>query len=87
MKNLQEATERICDLKGSVLALDALLTALLQQLPPAARAGLGSAFAVHTEVARTVMLNTAVSETTLAAFDRDAGRMAQFIASAPPAAA
>jgi len=30
MKNLQEATERICELKGSLVALDALVTALLQ---------------------------------------------------------
>lgn len=82
MKNLQEATERICDLKGSITALDALLTAMLQQLPPEARAGLAQAFAVNAEVARTVMLNTVVSELTLVAFDRDAGRMASMIAAA-----
>jgi hypothetical protein len=38
MKNLQEATERICDLKGSLVALDALVTALLDQMPDEARA-------------------------------------------------
>ena len=40
MKNLQEATERICELKGSLVALDALVTALLQAMPVSARAGL-----------------------------------------------
>ena len=38
MKNLQEATERICELKGSLVALDALVTALLRAMPVAARA-------------------------------------------------
>ena len=33
MKNLQEATERICELKGTLVALDALVTALLQAMP------------------------------------------------------
>ena len=35
MKNLQEATERICELKGSLVALDALVTALLRAMPKA----------------------------------------------------
>ena len=33
MKDLQEATERICELKGSLIALDALMTSLLLALP------------------------------------------------------
>ena len=32
MKNLQEATERICELKGNAVALDVLCSALIQQL-------------------------------------------------------
>lgn len=70
MKNLQDATERICELKGSVLALDALLMALLDGMSPAAREAVRLRFEHHAEVARTVMLNSA-SEHTLAAFDRD----------------
>ena len=31
MKNLQEATEKICELKGSLLVLDTLLMSLIQR--------------------------------------------------------
>lgn len=82
MRNLQEATERICELKGSVSALDALLAALLQQMPAEARAGLMQSFSVTTEVARTMMLHAPVSDLTLAAFDRDVSRMSILIAPA-----
>ena len=80
MKNLQEATERICELKGSQLAMDALISALLQQLPEASRAALARAFALHTEVARTVLLHAPVSEITVSSFERDVARMAAFVA-------
>jgi len=70
MKNLQDATERICDLKGSLVALDALMESL----------------DAHAEVARTVMLHTAISEHTLQAFERDVGRMASLISAPPPLA-
>jgi hypothetical protein len=33
VKNLQEATERICELKGSLLALDAVLPAVISLSP------------------------------------------------------
>jgi hypothetical protein len=83
MKNLQEATEKICELKGNLVALDALLTALLQQLPPESRALLSTAFAAHAEVARTVLLHAPVSEFTVNAFERDVARMSAFIAKQP----
>ena len=40
MKNLQDVTERICELKGNLLALDALMSALTTVLPADARAAL-----------------------------------------------
>lgn len=83
MRNLQEATERICELKGSVSALDALVTALLQQMPSASRAELMQSFSVTTEVARTMMLHAPVSDITVAAFERDVSRMSAFIAPVP----
>jgi hypothetical protein len=86
MKNLQEATERICELKGSLLALDALVTALLPGLPEAARAELGRIFDGHTEVARTMLLHATISEHTIAAFERDTQRMSALIHGGPPAA-
>lgn len=83
MKNLQEATERICELKGSLVALDALVTALLQQMPAEARTELLRAFTVNTEVARTVLLNAPISDFTVAAFERDVSRMSVFLAKSP----
>lgn len=88
MKNLQEATERICDLKGSLVALDALVTALLHQMPAEPRAELLRSFSAHAEIARTVMLHAPVSETTVAAFERDVTRMSTYIErDTPPAVA
>lgn len=79
MKNLQEATERICDLKGSLAAIDALVTALLQQMPAESRSELARSFALTAEVARTMMLHAPVSDITVAAFERDVTRMSSFI--------
>lgn len=85
MKNLQEATEKICELKGNLVALDALVSALLSQMPAESRAELRRAFEVNVEVARTVLLNAPVSELTVAAFEHDTARMASFIEPAAPA--
>lgn len=74
MKNLQEATEKICDLKGSLLALDALVTTLLQQMSPAEHVRLLDPFDRNAEVARTVMLHAEISDHTIAGFDRDVER-------------
>ncbi|WP_295550174.1 serine protease [uncultured Pseudacidovorax sp.] len=85
MKNLQEATERICELKGSLIALDALLPALLEALPPSAHDTLVRSFEAHAEAARTVILNTPVSDHVLAAFERDVARTQRVLSgTAPP---
>jgi hypothetical protein len=86
MKDLQDATENICDLKGSLVALDVLVTALLQEVQPELRDRVARSFAGHAEVARTVLLHTPISESTVHAFERDVARMAAFIESAPRAA-
>ncbi len=80
MKTLQDATERICELKGNVLALDALVTALMPQLSAAQQQQLRTTFATHAEVARTILLNAPISEHTIAAFERDVHRMTALIA-------
>lgn len=80
MKNLQDASEMICDLKGSLVAMDALLSAMVHQLPAQSRDDLGRAFAWHAEVARTVLLHTPISDFTVAAFERDVSRMSSVIA-------
>jgi hypothetical protein len=75
MKDLQEATERICELKGSLIALDALASALLLALPDEARSDAMRRFAVHAEVARTVLLHNPISEQTISAFENDVRRI------------
>ena len=79
MKDLQEATEKICELKGSLVAVDVLLTSLCKALPETDRNDLLQALTRHAEVARTVLLHAPISEHTLNAFERDVGRMAEMI--------
>ena len=74
MKNLQEATERICELKGSQIALDALVPALIEALSATARASWLASFDEHAEAARTAMLYADISELVLASFERDIAR-------------
>lgn len=74
MENLQEATERICELKGSLVALDALLPAMVESLSQSARSQLTRAFEARAEAARTVMLNADISDLVLGTFERDVAR-------------
>lgn len=83
MRNLQEATERICELKGNLVALDALVTALPAALQPSQRVTVQAAFARHAEVARTVLLHAPVSEHTVNAFELDCRRHAALLAAEP----
>jgi hypothetical protein len=75
MKNLQDVTERVCELKGNLVALDALMSALLTTLPPHTRDALTRTFEAHTEVARTLLLHAPISELTINAFEQDVRRM------------
>lgn len=79
MRNLEEATERICELKGDLVALDALIGALLTALPDDQRAHLQRQFGRSTEAARTAMLNAAISDVSIAAFERDVDRLRALI--------
>lgn len=81
MNNLQQATERICELKGNLVALDALASALLQQLPPQRRMRLLATFEGYADLTRTSMLNSAISEHTIASFERDVGRFRSLVGS------
>lgn len=79
LKNLQEATEKICDLKGSILALDTLLSAFTYALPLEARAELMQRLQMHAEVARTALLLAEISEHTITAFERDVHRSMKMV--------
>ena len=81
MNNLQEATEKICELKGSLVAMDALLASMLTLLPEGARRTLKRAFVEHAEVARTVLLHAPISDITIATFERDVLRSSALMGS------
>lgn len=74
LKNLQEATVRICELKGSLVALNALLPAVINTLPAAALAKLMASFDAHAEAARTVMLHSDMSDVVLMTFEHEVAR-------------
>jgi S1-C subfamily serine protease len=81
MKNLQQATERICELKGNIVALDALCSALIEHLTPAARERVQRLYERDAEIARSLMLGASISELTIAAFERDVARIGALVAS------
>lgn len=85
MKNLQEATERICELKGSLVALDALVPALIEALPASAREAMLATFEARAEAARTVLLHADISDVVLATFERDVERNRDLLRLARPA--
>jgi hypothetical protein len=84
MKNLQEATERICELKGSLLVLDTLLMSLIQVLPSETRSALRACFEANAEIARTVLLHAPISEHTIGTFDHEASRSLAIVGHALP---
>lgn len=70
MENLQQATEKICQLKGELFAMHALLDSLLQTVPMEQLRALEQAHLRSTESARVVLLNSAViGEDVISAFD------------------
>ncbi|MBX3627384.1 MAG: trypsin-like peptidase domain-containing protein [Rhizobacter sp.] len=79
MKNMQEASEKICELKGNLVALEALVTAMMKVMPPEAQEELKGVFEQHAEVARTVLLHVPISEHSITAFEADVGRTGRFI--------
>ena len=74
MQNLQEATERICELKGSLVALDALVLAFVQTLSEPMRARMLESFDANAEAARTVLVFADVSDIVLTTFEGDVAR-------------
>lgn len=62
MKDLQEATERICDLKGSQMAMHVFVKALIRVLPYEAIEPLKQSIAEEQEICSTVMLNSMISD-------------------------
>jgi len=75
MENLQQATEKICDLKGNVMALEAIIDSLLQSMTPEFRQTVLTNLCEAKEVAQSQLLGAVVSEQTVTAFERDVQRV------------
>jgi len=87
MTTLEKATEKICELKGSVMALDTLLVALVRVLPPEACALWAKSLAATVSVAETVLLNADVSDVVIDSFSSEILRWQRLPAFAAPKAA
>lgn len=75
MKTLQEATEKICELKGESLAKDAFIAALIRVLPADISRTLRTVYEHECEAIQASLLPASISEQTIAAFDRDAQKL------------
>lgn len=58
MKDLQDAIEKICELKGECLALQTLLNALVHSLPPEMLRTVAAQHAAALESVRITLLNS-----------------------------
>ena len=80
MENLQQATEKICELYGTVLSLRTLMAALIQVLPPDALPPLASQFDRDIENLKAELLGTRISEHVIDACERDSQLLSAMIA-------
>ncbi len=67
--------EKIADLKGSVLAIEAMLCALIESFSAGPRDALLDRFEHECEGAKTVLLNSPISDRVIHAIDRDRDRI------------
>ena len=81
MKDLQEATVKICELKGENISHLALLACLVRALPMEKRALLPIAFEQEIENARTVLLNSEISDHVLIGLETSASSIQTLLAS------
>jgi len=75
MKDLDDAMQQICDLKGSLMAADAFMAALIQVLPPDVLSQLQTVYKEEAEHLQTVLLNASTSEHTISGAERDIQRL------------
>lgn len=75
MKDLNEATQKICELKGTLFAMECLISAMAITLPPGQRLRARAQLQVDTEACRTMLLGALISEHTLQQFEHDARRL------------
>lgn len=70
MRNLQEVTEEICELKGENMALTAVLEALFRAMPSEQLDEFVAQHRESAELARVVLMSAHVSESVISSFDQ-----------------
>lgn len=81
MKDLQEATVKICELKDENLSQLALLACLVRVLPIEKRVLLPVAFEQEIESARTMLLNSEISDHVLVGLETSVSSIQTLLAS------
>ena len=72
MEELDDVMQKLCELKGSMLAMRCLVTAMATSLPAAHRRIASEVLQDELEACRTFLLNARISEHTLRHFEQDA---------------
>jgi hypothetical protein len=79
MEDLQQATEKICELKGSLLVVDAFIASLIRVLPTEAIAPLHQEFEKQAEALQATLLHASISEHTIAVVAHDIPRLSKIL--------
>lgn len=87
MENLQDATAKICELKGTTLALETLIVAVARMLPCSVIPTLIGEFERLSEIGRSELLHASISEETIGAFELDVRRLSARVTGSPMPAA
>jgi hypothetical protein len=74
MQSLEDAMAKICELRGSLMAMECLLSAIVLTMPAVQRQHARAQLRIDLEACRSILLGAQVSEHTLQQFERDALR-------------
>lgn len=75
MDTVDDVAKKVCELKGSLLAVECMLQAMALTLPESHRATVRQQLQCETEACRVALLGALISEHTLAQFELDAQRL------------
>lgn len=81
MKNLQEATEHICWLKGEIMALRALLTSILDTRQPDDLTAIRQSFEENIELAQVTCSNALVGDAVVSGLEKEGNALRELISS------
>ena len=74
MDELETLREQICELQGSLLAMECFMNALSEALPDDSRPAVRAFYANESEAFRAALMSSTAPEATVSAFERDVQR-------------